>query len=260
MRAPLDARSKASRGSKRSVTDRSRARSMISCNAGAPGAARDQHAIERAAGAQCLANRMDSGNHVAPGWRLSWLCEPRSLAGHFTGLRFGLDCWWMFRSLQCKEKVENCSMEFARMSEACQSRRPANFVLKFPTNYISALARSVAWLESSPMSCVSGRRNFLRSDPRNPARVIVCTGARTWSWCWKSSACCTTMRYTIEGARKYLDSRSTGVGSQSGCGIRRKPSRPQPALFGDSAPSLDAIRKELTEILSFSVSPQGLRQ
>jgi hypothetical protein len=28
-----------------------------------------------------------------------------------------------------------------------------------------------------------------------------------------------------------------------------KPARPQPALFGDPGPTLDAIRKELNEIL-----------
>jgi DNA-binding transcriptional MerR regulator len=53
-------------------------------------------------------------------------------------------------------------------------------------------------------------------------------------------------RYTIEGARKYLDSRSREVSSKSSSS---KDTRPQPALFGDPGPALDAIRKELTEIL-----------
>jgi DNA-binding transcriptional MerR regulator len=55
-------------------------------------------------------------------------------------------------------------------------------------------------------------------------------------------------RYTIEGARKYLDSRSREVGAKSSSAAG-KPGRPQPALFGDSGPALDAIRKELSEIL-----------
>jgi|SRR5581483_1143678 len=53
-------------------------------------------------------------------------------------------------------------------------------------------------------------------------------------------------RYTIEGARKYLDSRSRELAAKPSSG---KTGRPQPALFGDSAPALEAIRKELTEIL-----------
>ena len=52
-------------------------------------------------------------------------------------------------------------------------------------------------------------------------------------------------RYTIEGARKYLDSRSRELAAKPA----GKPGRPQPALFGDAAPALEAIRKELTEIL-----------
>ena len=55
-------------------------------------------------------------------------------------------------------------------------------------------------------------------------------------------------RYTIEGARKFLDSRSREAGSKSaessGMALRT-----QPALFGDPAPVIEAIRKELTEIL-----------
>lgn len=56
-------------------------------------------------------------------------------------------------------------------------------------------------------------------------------------------------RYTIEGARKYLDSRSREIGAKSSAAGGGKPARPQPALFGDASPALDAIRKELTEIL-----------
>jgi DNA-binding transcriptional MerR regulator len=52
-------------------------------------------------------------------------------------------------------------------------------------------------------------------------------------------------RYTIEGARKYLDSRTREISTKSS----EKQSRPQPVLFGDSGPALEAIRKELTEIL-----------
>ena len=53
-------------------------------------------------------------------------------------------------------------------------------------------------------------------------------------------------RYTIEGARKYLDSRSREVVSKPSTAAI---SHPQPGLFGDAGPALDAIRKELIEIL-----------
>ena len=54
-------------------------------------------------------------------------------------------------------------------------------------------------------------------------------------------------RYTIEGARKYLDSRSREPGARSADAAT--PLRTQPALFGDPGPAIEAIRKELTEIL-----------
>src|SRR5579862_5991365 len=53
-------------------------------------------------------------------------------------------------------------------------------------------------------------------------------------------------RYTIEGARKFLDSRSRDVIAKS---ASAKIERPQPALFTDNGPALEAIRKELSEIL-----------
>src|SRR6202789_2827399 len=56
-------------------------------------------------------------------------------------------------------------------------------------------------------------------------------------------------RYTIEGARKYLDSRSRETHTKSADASTEKPLRTQPALFGDPAPVIEAIRKELTELL-----------
>jgi DNA-binding transcriptional MerR regulator len=57
-------------------------------------------------------------------------------------------------------------------------------------------------------------------------------------------------RYTIEGARKYLDSRSREMhATKSADASTGKPLRTQPALFGDPAPVIEAIRKELAEIL-----------
>jgi DNA-binding transcriptional MerR regulator len=56
-------------------------------------------------------------------------------------------------------------------------------------------------------------------------------------------------RYTIEGARKCLDARSREGGTKAAAAAAGISSRPQPALFGDPGPALDAIRKELTEIL-----------
>jgi DNA-binding transcriptional MerR regulator len=55
-------------------------------------------------------------------------------------------------------------------------------------------------------------------------------------------------RYTIEGARKFLDARSREIGTKSADASTGK-QRPQPALFGDPGPAFDAIRKELAEIL-----------
>jgi DNA-binding transcriptional MerR regulator len=52
-------------------------------------------------------------------------------------------------------------------------------------------------------------------------------------------------RYTIEGARKFLDSRTREI-------VAKPPvakARPQPDLFADPGPALETIRKELSEIL-----------
>ena len=57
-------------------------------------------------------------------------------------------------------------------------------------------------------------------------------------------------RYTIEGARKFLDTR--GKAQESPKLAVSKPSkraRTQPNLFGDEAPQLDGIRTELRAIL-----------
>lgn len=55
-------------------------------------------------------------------------------------------------------------------------------------------------------------------------------------------------RYTIEGARKYLESRARDVANAAGSA--GKPARSQTTLFADPAtPALDTIRKELAEIL-----------
>jgi DNA-binding transcriptional MerR regulator len=56
-------------------------------------------------------------------------------------------------------------------------------------------------------------------------------------------------RYTIEGARKYLDSRSREAGAKSADASTGKALRTQTPLFGDPGPVIEAIRKELTEIL-----------
>ena len=54
-------------------------------------------------------------------------------------------------------------------------------------------------------------------------------------------------RYTIEGARKFLESRSRdGAGKAA---ATAKPGRSQGDLFSDRRGALEQIRKELTEIL-----------
>src|SRR6202171_1120435 len=55
-------------------------------------------------------------------------------------------------------------------------------------------------------------------------------------------------RYTIEGARKYLDSRTREVSSKANGGAAAKAGRSQGDLFV-SAPVFEEIRKELIEIL-----------
>jgi DNA-binding transcriptional MerR regulator len=57
-------------------------------------------------------------------------------------------------------------------------------------------------------------------------------------------------RYTIEGARKFLDSRPREAAGKASDGTGKKSKRSQGDLFNDGAPVLDQIRKELTEILS----------
>jgi DNA-binding transcriptional MerR regulator len=56
-------------------------------------------------------------------------------------------------------------------------------------------------------------------------------------------------RYTIEGARKYLDARSRETGAKSAAAAAGVSPRPQAALFDERGPALETIRKELTEIL-----------
>src|SRR5690348_17918868 len=55
-------------------------------------------------------------------------------------------------------------------------------------------------------------------------------------------------RYTIEGARKFLDSRLRENGPKAEA-ASKKHARSQPDLFSDPRPALEQIRTELTEIL-----------
>jgi DNA-binding transcriptional MerR regulator len=56
-------------------------------------------------------------------------------------------------------------------------------------------------------------------------------------------------RFTIEGARKHLESRVREVPPKALDGTSRAAGRSQGDLFRNSAPLLEEIRKELTEIL-----------
>ena len=56
-------------------------------------------------------------------------------------------------------------------------------------------------------------------------------------------------RYTIEGARKYLDERPREIGIKPADAQAATPLRPQAALFAEAGPVFETIRKELTEIL-----------
>jgi DNA-binding transcriptional MerR regulator len=57
-------------------------------------------------------------------------------------------------------------------------------------------------------------------------------------------------RYTIEGARKFLEARPREAAGKSSDGAGKKSKRSQGDLFNDGAPVLDQIRKELSEILA----------
>ena len=56
-------------------------------------------------------------------------------------------------------------------------------------------------------------------------------------------------RYTIEGARKYLEARPRESAGKSSGGALKKGKRSQGDLFGDFSPLMERIRKELADIL-----------
>ncbi len=56
-------------------------------------------------------------------------------------------------------------------------------------------------------------------------------------------------RYTIEGARKFLETRPREVAAKAPEAAARSTGRSQGDLFRNPAPVLDEIRKELNEIL-----------
>jgi DNA-binding transcriptional MerR regulator len=56
-------------------------------------------------------------------------------------------------------------------------------------------------------------------------------------------------RYTIEGARKFLDTRGKPEAARASAPTARKAKRKQAELFPEGAPVLDQVRRELMEIL-----------
>jgi len=56
-------------------------------------------------------------------------------------------------------------------------------------------------------------------------------------------------RYTIEGARKFLESRAREAGPKASEMAAKKSARSQRDLFSDPKPVFEQIRSELTEIL-----------
>jgi DNA-binding transcriptional MerR regulator len=56
-------------------------------------------------------------------------------------------------------------------------------------------------------------------------------------------------RYTIEGARKFLDARGREAVAKSPETVTRKPGRSQGDLFQNAGPLLEEIRKELNALL-----------
>jgi DNA-binding transcriptional MerR regulator len=56
-------------------------------------------------------------------------------------------------------------------------------------------------------------------------------------------------RYTIEGARKFLDTRGKPEAARASAAPARKAKRKQAELFPEGTPVLDQVRRELTEIL-----------
>jgi len=90
-----------------------------------------------------------------------------------------------------------------------------------------------------PTSCATGKPNFPRCHPRNPARAIGYTGVKMSSCCCGSSTCCTR-----NGSR--LEARAVAAAAAR-APKPRATERVQQELFTEDP--LPEIRRELADIL-----------
>lgn len=198
----------------------------------ARGAARDQYSVEGPAGAQCFANRMESRHDLS--------AELRSGAGLLRRNSFG----GMFRnsSVEKYRELLNGLLEWRGMPEPAMGEHRPEIPdkLYFRIGEVSRLAGIKPYVlrfwetefsSLGPKKSGKGHRLYRRKDVELVLEIKLLLYEK---------------RYTIEGARKYLESRSRDAAAKPGA---VKAARPQPDLFADAAPALDAIRKELSEIL-----------
>src|ERR1051326_3408309 len=145
-----------------------------------------------------------------------------------------------FRSYQCKEVLIECP----RMIEAAiDDHRPEiPDKLYFRIGEVSRLAGIKPYVlrfwetefsTLGPKTSGKGHRLYRRKDVELVLEIKRLLYEK---------------RYTIEGARKFLDSRLRENGPKAEA-ASKKHARSQPDLFSDPKPAFDQIRNELTEIL-----------
>jgi hypothetical protein len=104
------------------------------------------------------------------------------------------------------------------------------------------LGKSRAWPESNPTFCGSGRRSFPRYRRKDVEQVL------------EIKRLLYEKRYTIEGARKFLENRGKPDPASAAPAAakpgRRKGAQAQAGLFDVPSPVMQLVRKELKEIVA----------
>lgn len=193
-------------------------------------AACDQQTVKRASSLERFENRMNAGQD-----RRAALGR----AGTFLG------CW--FRTHQCKATQAAASARMTKVMRepAIGEQRPEiPDKLYFRIGEVSRLAGIKPYVlrfwetefsSLGPKKSGKGHRLYRRKDVELVLEIKRLLYDK---------------RYTIEGARKFLDTRGRDGGvSKAGETVARKPGRSQGELFQNAAPLLDEIRKELTALL-----------
>ena len=87
---------------------------------------------------------------------------------------------------------------------------------KFRISCISVSAKWLAWPESSPTCCDSGRRSFLPWVPRNREPGHRLYRRKEVEMVLEIKRLLYEKRFTIEGARKFLETRGKAEPAQNG--------------------------------------------